>query len=229
MSTKSRINRYNFWIALYVFVSLLELVGELFSQKVLINATKPLLMPILIVFVFQNTKFKSPLISLYIALLFSAIGDDLLLFSSLSDIYFLLGLLSFLVTQVFYCFIFYKLIKWKKNRKISLILVFFYFSYLLCFLSLVFPYFGELIVPVLIYAFVIAIMGLLGFISGFQSNNNFIILGSILFVISDSFIALNKFYFVSISSDFLQVIIMLTYVIAQFFLAVGITRKKHQL
>ena len=77
--------------------------------------------------------------------------------------------------------------------------------------------FGELIVPVLIYAFVIAIMGLLGFISGFQSNNNFIILGSILFVISDSFIALNKFYFVSISSDFLQVIIMLTYVIAQFF------------
>ena len=32
MSTKSRINRYNFWIALYVFVSLLELVGVVFSE-----------------------------------------------------------------------------------------------------------------------------------------------------------------------------------------------------
>jgi len=212
-----------------MLVALLELVGEAFSFKPLIYATKPLLIPILIVFVHQKTKkYKFSLTGLYIALLFSAIGDDLLLFTSFNDSFFLFGLLSFLVTQVFYCFIFYKMIRWKINKGISLIVVFFYLLYLLGLLSLVYTSLGGLKVPVLIYAFVITIMGVLGAISGIQYKNKFILFGAFIFIVSDSFIALNKFYFNLSYAELLQVIIMSTYVLAQSFLVLGIIGNKRQ-
>lgn len=229
MPFKSRINSFNLWIALYVFVALLELVGEAFSFNFLIYATKPLLIPILIVFLHQKTKKDTPsLTSLYIALLFSAIGDDLLLFTSINDSFFLFGLLSFLVTQVFYCFIFYKMISWKMNKGIFFIVVFFYSLYLLGLLSLVYPTLGDLKVPVLIYAFVITIMGVLGTITGIQYKNKFILFGAFIFIVSDSFIALNKFYFNLSYAELLQVIIMSTYVLAQPFLVIGVIRNKRQ-
>lgn len=229
MPFKSRINSFNLWIALYVFVALLELVGEAFSFKSLIFATKPLLIPILIVFLHQKTKKDtSSLTGLYIALLFSAIGDDLLLFTSINDNFFLFGLLSFLVTQVFYCFIFYKMISWKMNKGIFLMVVFSYSFYLWVLLSLVYPSLGNLKVPVLIYAFVITTMGVLGTISAIQYKNKFILFGAFLFIVSDSFIALNKFYFNLSYAELLQVIIMSTYVLAQSFLVLGIIGNKHQ-
>lgn len=229
MPFKSRINSFNLWIALYVFVALLELVGEAFSFKSLIFATKPLLIPILIVFLHQKTKKDtSSLTGLYIALLFSAIGDDLLLFTSINDNFFLFGLLSFLVTQVFYCFIFYKMISWKMNKGIFFMVVFSYSFYLWVLLSLVYPSLGNLKVPVLIYAFVITTMGVLGTISAIQYKNKFILFGAFLFIVSDSFIALNKFYFNLSYAELLQVIIMSTYVLAQSFLVLGIIGNKHQ-
>ena len=229
MPFKSRINSFNLWIALYVFVALLELVGEAFSFKPLIYATKPLLVPLLIVFLYQKTKkHTSSLTGLYIALLFSAIGDDLLLFTFINDSFFLFGLLSFLLTQVFYCFIFYKMIRWEMNKGILFMVVFFYLFYLLGLLSLVYPSLGGLKVPVLIYAFVITIMGVLGAIIGIQYKNKFILFGSFIFIVSDSFIALNKFYFNLSYTELLQVIIMSTYVLAQPFLVLGIIGNKRQ-
>jgi len=212
-----------------VFVALLELVGEAFSFKPLIYATKPLLVPLLIVFLYQKTKkHTSSLTGLYIALLFSAIGDDLLLFTFINDSFFLFGLLSFLLTQVFYCFIFYKMIRWEMNKGILFMVVFFYLFYLLGLLSLVYPSLGGLKVPVLIYAFVITIMGVLGAIIGIQYKNKFILFGSFIFIVSDSFIALNKFYFNLSYTELLQVIIMSTYVLAQPFLVLGIIGNKRQ-
>ena len=71
-------------------------------------------------------------------------------------------------------------------------------------------------------------MGVLGTISGIQTNNKFIIIGAFIFIVSDSFIALKKFYFNLSNVEILQVIIMSTYVLAQYFLVLGIIGNKRQ-
>ena len=114
------------------------------------------------------------------------------------------------------------------NKGIFFMVVFFYSLYLLGLLSLVYPTLGDLKVPVLIYAFVITIMGVLGTITGIQYKNKFILFGAFIFIVSDSFIALNKFYFNLSYAELLQVIIMSTYVLAQYFLVLGIIGNKRQ-
>jgi len=75
---------------------------------------KPLLLlPLIAVFI--STSFKNKII-LFIALVFSWLGDILLLFVFKDAIYFMLGLVAFLTAHIFYIVLFATELK-KSQRK----------------------------------------------------------------------------------------------------------------
>ena len=96
--------------------------------------------------------------------------------------------------------------------------------YLIGMVAVLMPYLGDLELPVSIYASVISIMLLFAF-NGFlvweKPGNQLVFLGAIFFIISDSILALNKFYAPIPKSSFF---IMLTYLLAQYLIVVGILR-----
>lgn len=210
---------------IYVAFSLLYLIILLLGYESLDLFLKPALIPILGFGVYLCRKFPTKN-ALLLALLFSWIGDVILLFADIAEIYFILGLVSFLTAHIIYCVLFNNQIKIKapKNRIIFAIGSFIIAFYLIGMLSVLLPSLGDLKIPVIVYASVISIMLLFAF-NGFlvweNPGNKYILIGAIAFVISDTILAINKFYEPIERSSFF---IMLTYLVAQYLIALGILK-----
>ena len=90
--------------------------------------------------------------------------------------------------------------------------------------SLLMPHLGDLEIPVSIYATVISIMLLFAF-NGLlvweRPGNLLVFLGAFFFVVSDSILAVNKFYTPIPKSSFF---IMITYLLAQYLIVLGILK-----
>lgn len=177
---------------------------------------KPLLIPFLISIVAISDKFSTQKTLLF-ALFFSWIGDVLLLFSDKHPLFFISGLVAFLIAHLVYIFLF------QNQNKINRTKIYLRFSpiviiYLLGILSVLWSSLNEMKIPVTIYAFVISTMLLMSIKSYFEWKkpaNLLVLIGAVLFVISDSILAINKFYAPVPMSSFL---IMSTYLAAQFFI-----------
>jgi len=184
---------------------------------------KPFLIPFLVYAVYQSDFFhtKKTLLS---ALLFSWLGDIVLLFASKGEMYFIIGLVLFLVSHAFYIELFLKQKADKKVYKRSLFwigctIVLYYLYKMLC---LLLPTLSDLQIPVTLYAVTISVM-LMAALRIFFSRTNpgkyFVVAGAIFFVVSDSLLAIDKFHerlpYASLS-------IMSTYLIAQYCITVGI-------
>jgi len=158
-----------------------------------------------------------------LVLLFSLLGDILLLFVAKNDIFFLLGLASFLIAHIFYIIFFHHVrvrekIKGKPWLSVSVLI---YYAFLIAFLS---PHLGDMRIPVLVYGVVISFMLMLALHMLFLKNKTagqWMMAGALLFVISDSVLAVNKFYQ---PFEGAAVIIMLTYGLAQLFIVKGAIR-----
>jgi uncharacterized membrane protein YhhN len=180
---------------------------------------KGLIMPLLIVILIIN--FQNSLLTLLMlaALVFSWAGDMILEFS------FLHGLACFLLAQVMYIFVF-SLTPGRniifKNRLYLGIPIALYGAGLVLFM---YNDLGEMKLPVIIYAFVILSM-LASAINRLRKVNSLsywlVLVGSALFVISDSVLALNRFSTPFNASD---VVVMATYVIAQYLIITGYIRQ----
>ena len=177
---------------------------------------KPLLIPFLISIVAISDKFSTQKTLLF-ALFFSWIGDVLLLFSDKHPLFFISGLVAFLIAHLVYIFLF------QNQNKINRTKIYLRFSpiviiYLLGILSVLWSSLNEMKIPVTIYAFVISTMLLMSIKSYFEWKKPahlLVLIGAVLFVISDSILAVNKFYAPVPMSSFL---IMSTYLAAQFFI-----------
>lgn len=181
---------------------------------------KPILIPFLITIISLSEKFKTQKL-LQLGLFFSWIGDVLLLFTDRNSLFFISGLVAFLIAHLVYILLFQKQVKIVKSnqhiRILPLILVYLFGMILLLWQSL-----AEMKVPVIIYAAVISAMLLMsvkGYFEWKKPANLIILVGAILFVISDSILAINKFYAPIPLSSFL---IMSTYLAAQYFITKGI-------
>lgn len=186
---------------------------------------KPALIPLLSLGVYFYRKFPSKNILLG-AMFFSWLGDVILLFADIAEIYFILGLVSFLISHIIYCILFNKQIKeeTKKNNIIFAIGSIFIGAYLIGMLSVLLPSLGDLKIPVIVYASVISIMLLFaynGLLIWRKPGNQYVFIGALFFVVSDSILAINKFYSPIIKSSFF---IMLTYLVAQYLIVVGILK-----
>jgi uncharacterized membrane protein YhhN len=83
-------------------------------------------------------------------------------------------------------------------------------------LTLLKPNLGNLFYPVLVYGITISVFGLvatLNYVTKRTMPSRYLMLGAILFIASDSMIALNKFHDAQM---FYPVAIMITYVLAQY-------------
>lgn len=207
-------------------VVLLHLLGIALANPTLVQFSKPLLMPTLagwlLLAVHRDQRSTFLFRAVMGALVFSTLGDVLLMFSG--PLFFLLGLFSFLMAHVFYIGAFVSVTGFKNGflaRKPLWILPFLTFPVLL----LVFLWDGipaGMRVPVAIYAGVIAVMALSvlnlkGRIVGPVFTSLFA--GALFFMLSDSLLALNKF---GQAFEGAGMAIMVTYILGQFLLVRGV-------
>lgn len=206
----------------FLIIAILDLTSRLSSLDELVAITKPLLMPTLM-FYFVKSVRPTPLNKFVLAaLFFSFLGDTLLMLVPRSEIFFLAGLISFLLAHVVYIVINMNAIS-SEERSVKpewsdLVFVLFGFAIF----SVINKNLGEMYIPVVIYTVVICIMGVTAKKRWKKTDNQsyrLVLLGSILFLISDSILAYNKFNQTFASAEFLN---MLTYIGAQFFIVQGL-------
>ncbi len=212
---------------------LILISSELFKYRYF---TKPFLMPLLLIAIFAHIGFKRyKVLKLLIAgaLLAGTTGDILLMQSDEKLNVFAYGLASFLVMQVLYFIYFIRVQSFKKDNLISsIILATILFSFSFFFVKFLNPFLGELKIPVIIYAIIISAM-LLSAVNLYFSHRvyklalRFFIPGALLLIISDSLLAINKFYF---KDNLMEVLVMGLYVGGQLLLALGFIKhlKRHR-
>ena len=205
---------------IYVYFILLgiEIAADMLGLTWLVYLTKPLLMPILMWYFYQNmTSFSKKEKNLMLmALFFSLLGDVFLMIRGAN--LFVFGLGSFLIAHIAYIFLF------SIDAKAHLLkrLPFMAFSLImLYFLKPVLP--QAMVLPVFTYTIVITIMG----IRAAERQTDFasykwVLIGAVLFMISDSLIALNKFLMPLPLSTFW---VMTTYGLAQYLIVAGYLKK----
>lgn len=187
----NKVSKLLFWSS----VILVIISGVLPNFQWLNTVFKPLLMPFLALYFISFKLIKGYKVIL-LAIFFSWLGDLLLMFQQKHELFFIAGLLSFLMAHIAYIIAFSKSIKsYQVSNKMMLIMGVI-FLYELLFLYFLYPGLNELLVPVSLYATVICTMLIFALLR-FQQVSTFsfaiTFLGALLFVLSDSIIAVNKF------------------------------------
>lgn len=187
----------------YLVVALLEIASEVTGNQLLKFISKPLLMPVLMLFYYSN--ISKPISSFHkkflIAFFFSWLGDVSLMIPFNQEIFFLLGLGSFLVAHILYAVCFAN-VTYKSNEALLPKKAWVLVPLLAYFILLLYSFFGnvpgEMKGPVAVYSLAIATMVLFA-INRFGRVNEksfaLVLAGALLFMFSDSIIALNKFLF----------------------------------
>lgn len=210
------------WLFLFLLALAANIVGSQLNYEILQYISKPLIIPFITGYFLMQTNSVADSIKKWIlfALFFSWAGDVLLMFVPKNDIFFLLGLASFLLAHIFYI-VFFHHVRVRESVKSNpwlLLVVVIYYAALITWLS---PYLGDMKLPVRIYGVVISVMFMLAMHMLSIKNKvagNWMMWGALLFVISDSVLAINKFYQ---PFEAANVIIMLTYGLAQLFIVKG--------
>lgn len=202
---------------IFLFIDLIFVHFKLFNKRFF---SKTLLMPLLIFYYIFSS--KNIFYFLIFALIFSFLGDTFLLFEEKRK-FFKLGLFSFLLSHIFYIFTIIIKSNFLINRPPPFIFIFLipYVLYGFYFYKSLFPEIKDVKKEILIYIVVIILMSFFTiprfYIFPLKSSL-FVFIGSILFIISDSALAIQIFKS-KISKN--SIIIMLTYGLAQFFIIEG--------
>lgn len=212
-----------FWI-----LASAEIVSSLFDYPVLHFIFKPLLLPLLIAAAFLKTG-PSPSRRIIVAgAFFAFLGDVLLLLENKNASFFIFGLICFFVTHIFYSWYFLRVkktgISALKQKPYIVVVVLLYTTGLV---ALPYPRLGPLTIPVILYACILTIMMLCSiraynFLNG--ASRLSIVIGAVCFVISDSLLAINKFYAPFGGAGFF---IILTYCMAQYLIMNGFIKNSN--
>jgi uncharacterized membrane protein YhhN len=200
------------------------LVSEIVHYELLFWITKPLILTSLITHYYfsVSSQYRSGL--LILALFFSLAGDVLLMRPDL----FIPGLIAFLLAHVVYIFVYrqYQTVGGENSLQ-GLHRIRMSFPIILAGTGLVvvlYPKLNDLKIPVMVYALVITVMTLTAlFRYGRTTTPSFwlVFVGAVLFMISDSILAINKFLS---PVEYAGVYIMLTYSLAQYLIVRGLMR-----
>ena len=206
---------------IFAFASSLEIGSYIFSWKEIHWIAKPLIVLGLMGHYYFHSNRRS---SIFIwALAFCWVGDVLLLFQG--DSFFMGGLIGFLIGHVLYILCYRQFQFADKTKELlgpqkvrfSLPIV----LYGTGLMVILFPVLGDLKIPVMIYALVLMLMVLNAlFRYGKTSMRSFLFIffGAVLFMVSDSMLAINRFL-----QPFAEagVLVMMTYCAAQFLIVEG--------
>lgn len=231
---------------LYFAIAAIEVYAEATNNITLRFFSKPLLMVVLIWFYLSEVKEKkSTFHRLMIwAFAFSWVGDVALMFvgekgTSMMGIplhpdFFLVGLVGFLITHILYTIVFAKValpyakpvLKSKPWLLLPLV------AYMVVLISQLVPAINAVdatkpfLIPVLVYSTAIAVMVVFALNRyGRVDDSSFALVfaGAVLFMISDSIIAVNEFL---TPFDFAQIAIMVLYISGQYLIAKGCLKQQ---
>jgi uncharacterized membrane protein YhhN len=209
-------------LVIFLLVLLMHCLSIQVEMTQIRTVTKVILVPLLMIHLLINRSLRLLGYLPLIALLFSWIGDILLLGDE--PAFFLSGMIAFVMTHVSYSFTFLKIKQvTPKDRSYFIIPLF----ALLVFSLLVFFYLkddlGSYLLPVLLYMIFISLMASLAIHTRTNTKIETLSLytfipGALLFVVSDALLAINMF---KLHHIVLEVLVMLTYGLAQFFITRG--------
>jgi uncharacterized membrane protein YhhN len=211
----------------YCLVAVLAIAADSFGMKWLYIIIKPvpvLMLLFLVVSLISVSGQKSFMRWITGALIFSVSGDVLLIFAKGSDLFFMAGLLAFLIAHLSYISAFVHQIfanrpwnqHWGQLAFSTLVVVYGAEFFILNRNS-----FATLEIPVLFYCIAITAMGVAATMRNamIHPRSYFMVLGgAMLFVISDSLLATAKFI---TPFPFSGMMILGTYYAAQYFLITG--------
>lgn len=215
-------------LPVFLLILLLHLICIYLEMSTPRLITKLLLLPILMLYLAAEPGKTSPVV--YMGLFCSFMGD--LLLTRSGEVFFLLGMLSFIGTHICNTFFFYRLQKGYPGKPMNLVLA----LVVLAVISggvyfLLADQLGSFRIPILVYMAIISLMAVMatqilvhpGLI---QTSIRCFIPGATLFVLSDGLLALNKFL---LHTGFIDIAVMLTYGMAQYLLVKGFVAVKQQL
>lgn len=214
------------YLYLFIAIASCDLLALAFGFETVHLICKPFLMPLLIAF-YLSQKQKTHWVHSWtlVGLFFGWIGDVALMGSG--SLYFMMGLGAFLIGHLCYIGAFYLTTKPNnpsvlKRRPYFLLPV---LGYGIIMFSLLKPHLGSLFIPVSVYVSVIITMLIMAMNRlGKVQMRSFlsVLIGASAFVLSDSLLAWNKFVGVF---PFAGVAIMLTYLLAQYYIAMGMLQQ----
>lgn len=223
--TRTKFSRYSLY-AFFIF-SIINLIEQVVHTEWLDLATKPFLMIPLLLFYLTAIEGQHNTPSKFIigALVFSWFGDLLLMLQGQFEGLFIFGLGAFLIAHVCYIFGFRKA-KFDKTKETNRSFVHARLVFLIfiggTLIYMLYPSLGEMLVPVMAYTFVIISMAIAAlFRRGWTVDKSFILVysGALLFIMSDAMIAIDKFMNPIVHA---RIVIMATYIAAQFLIIKGI-------
>ena len=199
-------------IVLFFMVSLLDLFAIYQGNKALVFIAKSLIIPTLLGIYYYSSSIRDTTVTL--ALAFSFLGDVLLLQEDTK--YFIYGILSFLVAQLAYSYRFKSGFK-HLTKPIWLVFIAYYLGIMLY----MGPKLGAFLVPMGVYGLVLSVMGISAAGMYKMTKDISFLIGAVLFIISDSCIAISMFIF---PEQNWGILIMSTYIVAQYFLIKAVLR-----
>ncbi len=209
-------------------LTIVNLSAEFLRLPNLIFLSKPLLITTIAIVYYLATKLENRFhLYLFLGFVFSIGGDTFLMFveeDASKQHFFLLGLVSFLITHLFYARAFLALSTKgngfvEKNKWLIIPFILFLIAY---------SYYlwdgipEDLRIPVVIYSTVIVLMAITCLNLKGQINDSIfqlLILAVFLFVCSDSIIGLNKFKGDILQIPYPRLLIMIPYLLCQYLLA----------
>jgi len=214
--------RIIFW--LYTLASLANLTAQIIPSEELNRYTKPLLMPLLLIYIYRKSigDTTAKVLILAVAVLFSWFGDVVLMYQA-NEMYFMIGIALFLIAQITYIILLRKSTHQKPEISLMQVLPFLVYGAVLFYILL--PA-GNFTIPIVIYGLVILMMIISAYVRKNLTSHRsfqFVFLGSALFVLSDSILAINAF---KTPIPYAGVFIMATYCAAQYFLVEGVLAHK---
>ena len=206
---------------IFVLVSILDIIGVIFKIPTLIVVFKPLILLSLVVLYIVSSSERNKIYIL--ALICSFLGDVFLIFEG--EFYFIAGLLSFLIAHLLFIRIVVKRLQKNLYSKIVVSIIPFLTFYLVLIFTLK-NSLGELLIPEIIYGLTIAVFGMVSLIDYLNTKSIkslYILIGAVIFMFSDAILAVNRFYK---SEHTLEVLVMITYVFAQYLIYKSMIQKK---
>jgi uncharacterized membrane protein YhhN len=214
---------------LFLAISVVVLYGAIISSHTIEYIFKPLIMIWIGIYFLLNTAKAKNRWTVPFAMSLSLLGDILLMFAWKNELWFFAGVGAFLFSQLAYVMAFrtYGLQPGNGYLLKKPVYILPFLGYLVGMFLLILPGLEGIMIPIVfIYAVTLTGMSMAAF-NRFRRmpSTSFIILfiGSILFLISDSLLAINKFLTEIPMSGFW---VMITYIAAQYMIMRGLIRKE---
>ena len=228
---KSNLFDKSLWINSYILIIIIHLYACFYHFENIRIYTKVLLMPFLLKIYINSTTEENRSKFVSIGLLLGFFGDTFLIFSEHSLLFLIYGLICFLSGHLCYIIEMIKRIKTKNFIK-----NFWIFFLLIIFISFniiwQYTYYlkdglirGKMIIPGFLYMLILGSLNLFSLfymICYFEKRKLLLVLGTLLFWISDFTLARDLFYESNIYYPF---IIMSTYISAQTLITYGLCNK----